>query len=84
MAKPTKKKVKKHGLPMKLVDVEHPFDKKKVIFYFTAEDRVDFRELVRDLAHDIYGASPVRGNGARELPNALADRHIESLIGSQS
>jgi len=47
------KKVKKHGLPMKLVDVEHPFDKKKVIFYFTAEDRVDFRELVRDLAHDL-------------------------------
>jgi cell fate regulator YaaT (PSP1 superfamily) len=40
-------------LPMKLVDVEYLFDGSKVIFYFTAEGRVDFRELVRDLARDL-------------------------------
>ncbi|MCL6615285.1 MAG: stage 0 sporulation family protein, partial [Firmicutes bacterium] len=43
-------KVAAHGLQMKLVDVEYTFDRAKVIFYFTAEGRVDFRELVKDLA----------------------------------
>lgn len=43
-------KVKKHQLEMKLVDVEYSFDRRKAIFYFTAEGRVDFRELVKDLA----------------------------------
>ena len=47
------KKIELHKLPMKLVDVEYTFDRRKVVFYFTAEDRVDFRELVRDLAHDL-------------------------------
>ncbi len=47
------KKIARRDLPMKLVDVEYTFDKRKVVFYFTAEDRVDFRELVRDLAHDL-------------------------------
>jgi cell fate regulator YaaT (PSP1 superfamily) len=42
-----------HGLAMKLADVEVSFDKRKVIFLFTADDRIDFRELVRDLAHDL-------------------------------
>lgn len=46
-------KIKQRQMPMKLVDVEYTFDKRKVVFYFTAEDRVDFRELVRDLAHDL-------------------------------
>ncbi|MBI3117178.1 MAG: stage 0 sporulation protein [Candidatus Hydrogenedentes bacterium] len=46
-------RIKRRNLPMKLVDVEYTFDKKKVIFYFTADDRVDFRELVRDLAHEL-------------------------------
>ncbi len=40
-------------MPMKLVDVEYTFDKRKVVFFFTAEERVDFRELVRDLAHEL-------------------------------
>ncbi|NLC38866.1 MAG: stage 0 sporulation protein, partial [Clostridia bacterium] len=44
------KKIKEHGLPMKLIDVEYTFDVSKIIFYFTAEGRVDFRELVKDLA----------------------------------
>ena len=46
-------KIRQHAMDMKLVDVEYTFDKKKIVFYFTAEDRVDFRELVRDLAHDL-------------------------------
>ena len=44
------KKVKEHGLKMKLVEVEYKFDGSKVIFYFTADGRIDFRELVKDLA----------------------------------
>ncbi len=43
-------KIKKHNLEMKLTDVEYTFDAQKIIFYFTAEGRIDFRELVRDLA----------------------------------
>jgi cell fate regulator YaaT (PSP1 superfamily) len=46
-------KIRERKMPMKLVDVEFTFDKKKIVFYFTAEDRVDFRELVRDLAHEL-------------------------------
>lgn len=46
-------KIKQRKMPMKLVDVEYTFDRKKVVFFFTADDRVDFRELVRDLAHDL-------------------------------
>jgi cell fate regulator YaaT (PSP1 superfamily) len=46
-------KMRDRNLPMRLVDVEFSMDKRKVVFYFTAEDRVDFRELVRDLAHDL-------------------------------
>ena len=47
------KRIQKHGLDMKLVDAEYTFDKQKVTFYFTAADRVDFRQLVRDLAHEL-------------------------------
>ena len=43
-------KVAKHKLEMKLVSVEYTFDNSKIIFYFTANGRVDFRELVKDLA----------------------------------
>lgn len=46
-------KINQRNLPMKLVDAEYTFDKRRVVFYFTAEDRVDFRELVRDLAHEL-------------------------------
>jgi cell fate regulator YaaT (PSP1 superfamily) len=54
------KKIKERKLPMKLMDVEVTFDKRKVIFYFTADDRVDFRELVRDLAHDLRARIEMR------------------------
>ena len=43
-------KIEQHNLPMKLIDVEYTFDNSKVIFFFTADGRVDFRELVKDLA----------------------------------
>lgn len=43
-------KIRKHGLEMKLIDVEYTFDNNKILFYFTADGRIDFRELVKDLA----------------------------------
>ena len=43
-------KIKKHKLAMKLIDCEYTFDNNKVLFYFTADGRIDFRELVKDLA----------------------------------
>ncbi len=46
-------RVRERKLPMKLVDVEYTFDRRKVTFFFTADDRVDFRELVRDLAKEL-------------------------------
>ena len=43
-------KIRKHNLQMKLIDAEYTFDNNKVLFYFTADGRIDFRELVKDLA----------------------------------
>ena len=43
-------KIRKHGLEMKLIDAEYTFDNNKVLFYFTADGRIDFRDLVKDLA----------------------------------
>jgi len=54
------KRMMKRDLAMKLVDCEYTFDKKKIIFYFTADDRVDFRELVRDLAHELRSRIELR------------------------
>ncbi len=59
-------KIAKHGLPMKLVDVEYTFDNNKVIFYFTAEGRVDFRELVKDLASVFRTRIELRQIGVRD------------------
>lgn len=59
-------KVKKHGLDMKLVDVEYKFDGSKVIFYFTAEGRIDFRELVKDLASVFRTRIELRQIGVRD------------------
>ena len=54
------------GLPMKLVDVEWQFDRKKITFYFTADHRVDFRQLVRDLARTFRTRVELRQIGARD------------------
>ncbi len=59
-------KVDKHGLEMKLVDVEYTFDNSKVIFYFTADGRVDFRELVKDLAGVFKMRIELRQIGVRD------------------
>jgi len=59
-------KIDQHDLPMKLIDVEFTFDRKKIIFYFTAEGRVDFRELVKDLARIFRTRIELRQIGVRD------------------
>ena len=59
-------KIDKHGLVMKLIDVEYTFDNNKIIFYFTADGRVDFRELVKDLASVFKMRIELRQIGVRD------------------
>lgn len=59
-------KIKKHGLDMKLIDCEYTFDNNKVLFYFTAEGRIDFRELVKDLASVFRTRIELRQIGVRD------------------
>jgi cell fate regulator YaaT (PSP1 superfamily) len=59
-------KIKAHSLEMKLIDVEYTFDNNKVIFYFTADGRVDFRELVKDLASIFRTRIELRQIGVRD------------------
>ena len=60
------KKIDKHGLPMKLIDVEYTFNHNKILFYFTADGRVDFRELVKDLAGVFKTRIELRQIGVRD------------------
>jgi len=64
-------KVNEHQLDMKLVDVEYTFDRNKVIFYFTADGRVDFRELVKDLAAIFRTRIELRQIGVRDEAKML-------------
>jgi len=64
-------KIKDHQLKMKLVDVEFTFDRNKIIFYFTAEGRVDFRELVKDLASVFRTRIELRQIGVRDEAKML-------------
>ncbi len=59
-------KIKKHGLDMKLIDCEYTFDNNKVLFYFTADGRIDFRELVKDLASVFKTRIELRQIGVRD------------------
>ena len=59
-------KVDEHALPMKLVDVEYQFDGNKITFYFTSDGRIDFRELVRDLAGVFRTRIDLRQIGVRD------------------
>ncbi|ANX01138.1 stage 0 sporulation protein [Thermoclostridium stercorarium subsp. leptospartum DSM 9219] len=59
-------KIKKHNLEMKLIDVEYTFDNNKILFYFTADGRVDFRELVKDLAAVFRTRIELRQIGVRD------------------
>ncbi len=60
------KKIAEHNLDMKLVEAEYSFDKSKIIFYFTSEGRVDFRELVKDLARIFKARIELRQIGVRD------------------
>ena len=64
-------KIRKHGLEMKLIDVEYTFDGNKILFYFTAESRVDFRELVKDLASVYRTRIELRQIGVRDEAKML-------------
>lgn len=66
-----KKKIEEHKLKMNLIDVEYMFDRKKVIFYFVSESRVDFRGLVRDLAHVFRTRIELRQVGIRDEAKIL-------------
>ena len=61
-----KEKIRKHGLEMKLVDAEYTFDNNKLLFYFTADGRIDFRELVKDLAGVFRTRIELRQIGVRD------------------
>lgn len=64
-------KIEKHGLDMKLVEVEYTFDGSKLLFYFTADGRVDFRELVKDLAAVFRTRIELRQIGVRDESKTL-------------
>lgn len=59
-------KIRKHGLEMKLIDAEYTFDNNKLLFYFTADGRIDFRELVKDLAAVFRTRIELRQIGVRD------------------
>lgn len=64
-------KIAKHGLEMKLIDAEYTFDNNKVLFYFTADGRIDFRELVKDLASVFKTRIELRQIGVRDETKIL-------------
>lgn len=66
-----KKKILEHRLEMKLVDVQYAFDNSKLLFYFTSEGRVDFRELVKDLASVFHTRIELRQIGIRDEAKLL-------------
>ena len=65
------KKIKEHNLEMKLVEVEYTFDGSKILFYFTADGRVDFRDLVKDLAAIFRTRIELRQIGVRDESKTL-------------
>ncbi len=65
------KKIEEHKLDMKLVEVEYTFDQNKILFYFTADNRVDFRELVKDLASVFRTRIELRQIGVRDEAKLL-------------
>ncbi len=70
------KKVAKHNLDMKLIDSEYTFDRNKLIFYFASPNRVDFRELVRDLANEFHTRIELRQIGVRDETRLLGGMGI--------
>jgi cell fate regulator YaaT (PSP1 superfamily) len=68
--------IKELNLPMKLVDIEHIFGGERVIFYFTAETRIDFRELVKRLAKEFQTRIEMRQVGSRDAAKIAADIEV--------
>ena len=66
-----RRKIEEHKLEMDLTEVEYTFDRSKIIFYFTAEGRVDFRELVKDLASEFHTRIELRQIGVRDEAKML-------------
>lgn len=66
-----RRKVQNHGLNMSLTSAEYSFDRSKIIFYFTADGRVDFRELVKDLANHFHTRIELRQIGVRDESRML-------------
>lgn len=64
-------RIEKHKLDMKLVDVEYTLDRSKILFYFTADGRVDFRDLVKDLAGVFHTRIELRQIGVRDESKML-------------
>ncbi len=64
-------RIEKHNLPMKLIDVEYAYNRNKILFYFTADSRVDFRELVKDLAGVFRTRIELRQIGVRDESKML-------------
>jgi len=71
-------KIKKHKLKMKLIDSEYTFDKNKLLFYFTADGRIDFRELVKELAAIFKTRIELRQIGVRDEVKRMHD-HLDIL-----
>ena len=65
--------VARHNLPMKIVEVEYMLGGERVMFYFTSENRIDFRTLVRDMAHNLHTRIELRQVGARDDARLTAD-----------
>ncbi len=70
------KKIQEHNLPMKLMDVEFKFDKSKILFFFTAEGRIDFRDLVKDLAAVYKTRIELRQIGVRDEVKRLGGNGV--------
>jgi cell fate regulator YaaT (PSP1 superfamily) len=70
-ARVCRERIEKYSLPMKLVGVEYFFDASKAVFYFTSDTRVDFRELVKDLAQTLYTRIEMRQIGVRDEAKLL-------------
>lgn len=71
VSKTCMRKIQEHRLAMKLVEAEYSFDRSKIIFYFTAEGRVDFRDLVKDLAHIFKARIELKQVGVRDEAKML-------------
>ncbi len=65
------KKIQERGLDMKMIDAEYSFDRSKIVFYFTAEGRVDFRDLVKDLATNLKARIELKQIGVRDEAKLL-------------